>query len=140
MGLFQEFSNLFPYLDSVRKLKDYLSFDVHLPSTWKLPKKYVDEKMVIEQESKQTNHRLFSFVCEINESAIEKNTTNIQNIIKYNLEREEKEQLFELKVQELKIVFEKQSLESLKNLKFSFKPTKIEFEDGEEQIETTGVV
>ena len=52
MSLFKEFSVLFPYLQSVRRLENYIAFDISLPKTWKLPKKYVEEDKVIEQESK----------------------------------------------------------------------------------------
>ena len=65
MSLYKEFSTLFPYLQSVRKIKTYLSFDISFPNTWKLPKKYVDEKKVMEQTTTIQNERLFSFVCEI---------------------------------------------------------------------------
>ena len=91
MSLYKEFSILFPYLQSVRKLQTYLSFDVSFPNTWKLPKKYVDESKVMEQTGTILNERLFSFVSEITEDNVEKVSNNIQNIIKYNLEREEKE-------------------------------------------------
>ena len=43
MSLYKEFSTLLPYIQSVRKLKNYLSFDVSFPKTWKLPKKYVEK-------------------------------------------------------------------------------------------------
>ena len=134
MSLYKEFSTLFPYLQSVRKLQIYLSFDVMFSTTWKLPKKYVDEEKVMEQESKTANMRLFSFVSEIDEQSIEKVSTNIQSIINYNLEREEKDQLFQEKVNELKTLFEKQSLKNLKQLKFEFKQTKIELEDNVDEI------
>jgi hypothetical protein len=62
MSLYKEFSSLLPYLQSVRKLENYLSFDVSFPNTWKLPKKYVDEEKVMEQPTKIENHRFFSFV------------------------------------------------------------------------------
>ena len=52
MSLYKEFSSLLPYLQSVRKLESYLSFDVSFPTTWKLPKKFVDEDKVMEQSSK----------------------------------------------------------------------------------------
>ena len=39
-------------------------------------------------------------------------------IIKYNIEIEEKEKLFRYKVHELKEIFSKQKLDNLKNLKF----------------------
>jgi hypothetical protein len=134
MSLYKEFSTLFPYLQSVRKLQNFLSFDVMFSTSWKLPKKYVDEEKVMEQESKTANMRLFSFVSEIDEQSIEKVSTNIQNIINYNLEREEKDTLFQTKVTELKNIFEKQSLKNLKLLKFEIKQTKIELEDSEDEI------
>ena len=134
MSLYKEFSTLFPYLQSVRKLQNFLSFDVMFSTTWKLPKKYVDEEKVMEQESKTANMRLFSFVSEIDEQSIEKVSTNIQSIINYNLEREEKDLLFQEKVNELKTLIEKQSLKNLKQLKFEFKQTKIELEDNVDEI------
>jgi hypothetical protein len=138
MSLYTEFSTLFPYLQSVRKLKNYLSFDLSIPISWKLPKKYVDEEKIMEQDSKVDGYRLISFVTEISEDAVEKNTENIQNIIKYNLEREEKDKLFQTKVSELKTIFEKQSLVKLKNLSFEIRVEKIELEDEEESIDTRG--
>lgn len=140
MSLYKEFSTLFPYLQSVRKLNEYLSFDVSFPTTWKLPKKFVDETKVMEQESKITNHRMFSFVSEIDEVSVEKTSKDIQSIIKYNLEREEKELLFEKKVVELKMIFEKQTLSDLKYLSFEFKKPKVKLEDNEDEVKAAGLV
>jgi len=61
MSLYKEFSSLFPYLQSVRKLKNYLSFDVSFPESWKLPKKYVEEDKILQQESQTPGEKLFSF-------------------------------------------------------------------------------
>lgn len=136
MSLYKEFSTLFPYLQSVRKIKSYLSFDISFPTTWKLPKKYVDENKILEQQSQINNERLFSYVCEITEEDIEKVYNNIKNIIKYNLDREEKEKLFETKVDELKKIFEKQNLEKLKGLSFEISEPmikKIKFEEDESE-------
>jgi len=135
MSLFTEFSTLFPYLQSVRKLKSYLSFDVSFPNTWKLPKKYVNEQKVVEQESKIEGHRLISFVSEISEDSVAETTSDIQNIIKYNLDREEKDRLFQTKVNELKSIFEKQTLSKLKNLVFDYKTETIMLDDIEESID-----
>lgn len=143
MSLYKEFSTLFPYLQSVRKIKNYLSFDISFPTTWKLPKKYVDEKKIMEQESQIKNERLFSYVSEITEEDIETVYNNLKNIIKYNLEREEKDRLFETKVDELKKLFEKQNLEKLKGLYFDIsEPVSktLKLEDDEEQVGTTGLV
>lgn len=140
MSLYKEFSSLFPYLQSVRKLKNYLSFDVSFPESWKLPKKYVEEDKILQQESPVQGEKLFSFVSEFNEQEVEKIVDNIKSIIKYNLEREEKERLFQSKVDELKNVFEKQSLTNLKNLKFDIKSTQtLELEDNEDELKPTAV-
>ena len=97
----------------------------------------------MEQENKIAGNRTFSFVAEINESDVEQVTENLQNIIKYNLEREEKDRLFQNKVYELKSIFEKQNLESLQNLKFDLKSktlSKLKLDDNEEELTTTRVV
>ena len=82
------------------------------------------------------------FVSCPSEEDIEIVYNNLKNIIKYNLEREEKDRLFEVKVDELKKLFEKQNLEKLKGLYFDIsEPTqKIKLDDDdEEQISTTGL-
>ena len=140
MSLYKEFSTLLPYIQSVRKLKNYLSFDVSFPKTWKLPKKYIEEDKILEQESTIIDNRFFSFVSEITEEGVENTSKNIQNIIKYNLEREQKEKLFQNKVDELKHIFEKQNLKNLKSLQFEIKNNKLELEYDEEELEGTRVV
>ena len=140
MSLFSEFSALSPYLQSVRKLKNYISFDISIPNTWKLPKKYIQEDKVLEQQSTIENYRLISFVTEIREEDVEVLTTNIQKIIEYNIEREEKEKLLDTKVMELKTLFEKNSLSVLKTLKFDLKQPKIKLQDDEPIIKTSDLV
>ena len=141
MSLFKEFTILFPYLQSVRKLKTYLSFDIEFPDTWKLPKKYVDEKMVVEQKSDKPNTRFFSFATIFQKEPIDVLFYNLKNIIRYNKEREEKERLFEDKVKELKSFFDKSNLDDLKALEFQIKQgLKIELEDEPEDGENIELV
>jgi RNase P subunit RPR2 len=140
MSLFKEFSVLFPYLQSVRRLENYIAFDISFPKTWKLPKKYVEEDKVIEQESKIDLERLFTFVSEINENDVEKLTKNIQSLITFNLEREEKEKLFENKVEELKQIFEKTTLKNLQTLKFEIKNIKSSLTEDEVGIKIDKLV
>jgi hypothetical protein len=59
-------------------------------------------------------------------------------VIAYNKEREEKDRLFQNKVNELKVIFEKQNLHNLQALKFEITEDKIELEDDEETTEPTG--
>jgi hypothetical protein len=54
------------------------------------------------------------------ENELNKLEKSFDNIVKYNLEKQEKEKLFKLKIQELKSIFEKEQLDNLKNLKIDF--------------------
>jgi hypothetical protein len=145
MSIYKEFNDLYPYIQSVRKLKTYLSFDMSFPRSWKLPKKYIKEDSVLENESTDKTQRSISFVSQFEEKSINQIVDNIKNIIKFNKELEAKEQLFNDKVTELKTLFEKQNLQSLNELKFEFSPKKYTL-DGEEETSleqegtTTGVV
>jgi hypothetical protein len=129
MTFYQELSVIYPYIQSVRKLKNYLSIDVNFPTTWKLPKKYVPENSVVENEATVKDHRCFSFVSVFEEKTVDEMLINLNGVIKYNKEREEKERLFESKVSELKQIFDKQNLENLKNLSFELTEKKLSLDD-----------
>ena len=136
MNLYEQLNEIFPYLISIRKLETYVSIDVELPTTWKLPKKYVDEKMVVEQKSTKTEFRCFSFATSFDEETLDKLFNNLKNIVKYNKEREEKEKLFEEKVKELKSFFDKSNLTDLKSLEFQVNNVlNLELEEDEQEDE-----
>jgi hypothetical protein len=135
MSLYSEFNVLFPYLKSVRKLEKYLVFDIEFVKVWKLPKKYVNEERVIETKSEDISLRSISFVSEFNEKSVTETISNIKSIIAYNKEREEKEKLFESKVNELKKIFEKSDLNNLQDLKFEIIKQKITLDDEEDTDE-----
>jgi len=104
------------YLKSVRILKNYVSFDMIFPSTWVVPKK--NENVEVLENQDKDGSVITSFVCVNSTNLIDMVETTIGNVIKSNIEREEKERLFKNKVQELKHIFEKENLENLKGLKF----------------------
>jgi hypothetical protein len=140
MTFYTETEKIFPYLKSIRKLKNYLSFDVELPENWKLPKKYTIEGKVVEQEKSQLGIRLISFVSDFNDEELSKTIQNIKSIIDYNKELEEKEVLFFNKVEELKKIFEKQNLDKLQTLKFDIKEFNLTIEDEDQTRGNDGVV
>jgi hypothetical protein len=57
----------------------------------------------------------------------------LDQIVKTNIEREEKERLFKTKVNELKNIFEKEKLDSLKSLKFDIEDFTKFIENGTER-------
>ena len=117
MSLYKEIENIVDYCSSIRKLKTYLSFDMVFPATWAVLKSQVDETKTVFNKSDDKGKNI-SFVSEINEHSISETISNIETVINYNKEKEEKERLFKEKVNELKNLFEKGGLEDLKNLKF----------------------
>jgi len=120
------------YLKSVRILKNYVSLDMIFPSTWVMLKKMPDGIEIVQTET-QDSGMVSSFVCENKEDLLNKVEEVFNNIVKTNIEREEKERLFKTKVQELKSIFETKNLESLKGLKFDMEElTKLISNEAEE--------
>ena len=143
MSIYKEILPILNYVHQIRRVENFLIFDVLFPNTWKLPKKFINEDKFVNQGANDENLILLWFVSDINDVEIEKTKNNIIGIINYNLEREEKEKLLENKITELKNIFEKQSLDSLKNLKFDIKNLKENlFDNGKtKDIETvSGIV
>jgi hypothetical protein len=105
------------YLKSVRMIKNYISFDMSFPTHWSILKNQIKDVEVIKNNS-DNDILVISFVTPFDEEKINSIEETIEKIIKYNIEKEEKERLFKYKVQELKNIFENKKLDSLKNLKF----------------------
>jgi hypothetical protein len=123
MSLYTEITPLFDYLNQIRKLENYIVFDMNFPKTWKIPKKFIIEDKFLNNGS-DDDSLILSFISEYDESEINKNQQNILGIVNYNLEREAKEKLLENKINELKNIFEKETLDNLKVLKFELKSEK----------------
>lgn len=119
-------------MKSVRILKNYVSLDMIFPSTWVMLKKMPEGVEIVQTETQDTG-MVSSFVCENKEDLLNKVEEIFDNIVKTNIEREEKERLFKTKVQELKSIFETKNLESLKGLKFDMEElTKLISNEAEE--------
>jgi hypothetical protein len=134
--MFNELKDVFQYLISVRKLKQYLTIDIEFPEQWKIPKRFVQEDKIVENERVNESYRFFSFVSEFDEKKLNITVDNIKNIVAYNKEIEMKERLLKQKIDELKKVFESENLDKLQSLKFDILEEKLD--DGEEVINTRG--
>lgn len=104
-------------LKTVRVLDTHVSYDLLFSNKWVLPRN-MGKGVEVVKNGIEGDKISLSFVCQINETSINQVEDLIDNIIKSNLEREEKDKLFRNKVQELKGIFEKENLEDLKTLKF----------------------
>jgi hypothetical protein len=126
------------YLKSVRILKNYVSFDMMFPESWMMLKKSPEGVEILQNQSND-GITVTSFVCENQKSLINIVENTIENLIKTNIEREEKERLFKSKVQELKNIFEKEKLENLKGLKFDIEELTKLLENEPESETTNGI-
>jgi len=120
MSFYKELAPFVQYIHSIRKLENYLSFDMVFPTKWTLPKSIIDEGQVISFNVENQNSKGVTFVSQINENDISLILIKIAKIIKLNKERELKEQLFRQTIDQLKQTFEKNDLDKLQNLYFDF--------------------
>ncbi len=116
--MFDYLKKIGPYFFQLRKLEDYLVFDVLFPNTWKLPKRFVQEDKFLNNGETEDGNLSLSFISDFTEEGVDLIYQNIIGIINFNLEREEKERLLDEKIGELKKLFDSQKLENLKELKF----------------------
>jgi hypothetical protein len=120
MSFYKELSPFIEYIHSIRKLKNYLSFDMVFPTKWSLPKSIIDDGQIVGFETENQNMKGISFVSAIDDSEVSKILTKISKVIKLNKEKELKEKLFKDTVEKLKHTFEKTDLNRLNHLYFDF--------------------
>jgi hypothetical protein len=120
MSFYKQILPFIDYIHSIRKLKNYLSFDMVFPTKWSLPKSLVEEGQIVGFETDTAETKGISFVAEISDASTNEILRKIANVIKLNKEKELKEKLFRQTVEQLKQTFEKTDLERLQNLYFDF--------------------
>jgi hypothetical protein len=120
MSFYTTISQYVEYIHSIRKLENYLSFDMKFPTKWSLPKSIMDEGQLVTFDVGVESLKGLSFVSKIDDTEIESTLAKILKIIKLNKEREIKEKLFKETVDRLKMTFEKTNLEKLQKLYFDF--------------------
>lgn len=137
MSFYKELLPFVDYVFSVRKLQDYLSFDLVFPIKWALPK--LDDT-TIPFQSEDEKLKGISFVCQLNEKEVDLTIGKIQKIIKINKEREVKEKLFRETIEKLKKTFEETDLDKLQSLYFDFETETSKPLDYELDAENTAII
>ena len=126
--MFDNISNLRPYFFSLREIDNNVSLDIKLPSKWRFDQIVAPYRSVkTKVQDKNEKFILLSLISHATKDGYEVAFTCAKDVIQTNLELEEKERLLQLKIKELEDLFKKQSLDELKNLKF----TENEQEDNE---------
>jgi hypothetical protein len=120
MSIYKELLPYIDYIHSIRKLENYLSFDMKFPVKWVMIKSVMEESQIVPFEVGVENWKGLSFVSKIDETEIDLCLSRIQKVIKVNKEKETKEKLFKETVDRLKSTFEKTDLDKLQKLYFDF--------------------
>lgn len=115
--MFENIKLLRPYFHSLREWKDNVSLDVKLPLNWIIDdilKSYSSVQTKI--QDKNDTFSLLSIISNSNKEGYDIVFDVACNIIKKNIELEEKEKLFQQKIKELEVLFRRESLDKLKEL------------------------
>lgn len=141
--MFDTIKKLRPHFFSLREIDKTVSLDIKLPLIWGFDstiEKFPSVKIKI--QDKNDKFSLVSLVSHATSDGYDAVFNCGLDIIEVNKEMEEKKRLFEEKVSELRVMFEKESLNKLKEIKFKKDEEHEEFPslgDGENPTEE-GVV
>lgn len=120
--MYELISNLRPYFFSLREIDRNVSLDIKIPTTWRLEhvQQVVSQykSMALKVQDKNDKFQLVSLVSFATQEGYDTARSCASEIIKYNIELEEKDKLFKEKVRELEVLFKNESLDKLKDINF----------------------
>lgn len=122
MELYNEIIKFGKYLNSIRLHEGLVVIDLKLPLVWK-DKEVLSErgnKVQIKIGTANSKFKLISFFAPFDISGTELLSNEILAIIKWNEDQEEKNRLLNMKMLELKKVFNENNVDSLRNLNIAF--------------------
>ena len=120
--MYELIKNLRPYFFSLREIEKDVSLDMKFPIKWKFDYEHSILKIVLQEKTEKVT--LVSFVMPATVEGYDTVNSVALSIIKFNLEQEEKEQLFQDKINELKDLFASSPLDKLKEINFLDNETK----------------
>jgi hypothetical protein len=132
MELYNELKKIGNYLISIRQAEGFFFMDLKFPKSWLIQQKLFEEKKVVPFGLKNNDAESgISFVIEDNPAEFGKVMKTILNLIKRNIEIEKKNELLNVSIEKLKLLFNKSNLDDLNNLEFSLNKKSLEYESDE---------
>jgi len=117
--VYETIIKLRPYFFSLREINETLSLDIKVPSIWKYEAFFIEDGNVrYKVQDKNEKFHLLSLISPPTQEGFDIVTGIAKKIIKFNIEEEEKRKLFDQKIQELRSLFEHESLDKLKEISF----------------------
>ena len=136
MGIYKEIEKYSGYFHSVRLHDSILLLDLKLPAQWEIKKllSSLGSTTQLKTNDKTETHVLVSFYCPFSEEECGTLIGDIDKIIKWNKDREEKNNLLNIKILELQKVFENNNIESLRSINFDFKEDDLKLDEEEPNL------
>ncbi len=117
--MYNTIEKLRPYFFSFREVQNIFSLDIKIPVTWKYDTIVIAYKGIdVTLQDKNKTSCLLSLTSDSTEYGCEMLIGCAEEIIQVNKEAEEKLLLFQEKVKELELLFQKESLNKLKDIHF----------------------
>tara|TARA_R100001377_G_C3193667_1_gene111637 strand:- start:1779 stop:2201 length:423 start_codon:yes stop_codon:yes gene_type:complete len=135
MGIFNEIEKYSNNFHSMRLHNNILLLDLKMPTGWEFKKIIASFGTTTQIKVNDTTdtHTLVSFYCPFSDVDVQTLTRDVDNIIKWNKDREEKNKLLNIKILELQKMFESNNIESLRGINFDFNETEKNLKlDGQE--------
>ena len=136
MGIHKEIDKYGGYFHSIRLHDSIVLLDLKLPAQWEIKKilASLGSATQIKVNDKTETHVLVSFYCPFTEEECNTLILDIDKIIKWNKDREEKNHLLNIKILELQKVFEANNIESLRSINFDFKEDNLKLDEQEPNL------
>ena len=116
------------YFHSIRLHDSIFLFDLKLPANWEIKNvlSTLPSTTQIKINDKSDKHVLISFYCPFGSEAVNTLVSDVDRVIKWNKDREEKVNLLNMKKLELEKIFESNTIDSLRSINFDFNKTQVE--------------
>ena len=110
------------YFHSIRLHDSIFLFDLKLLAGWEVKNvlSTVVTSTQIKVNDKSDTHVLITFYCPFESEGVEMLIKDVDRVIKWNKDREEKDNLLNMKIIELQKVFESNNIDSLRSINFDF--------------------
>ena len=118
-AVFDTINSLRPFFFSLREIKDTISLDIKIPASWKYNILEGDTEVTLKVQDENERSRLISLICPATKEGYDAVFTAGKKIIKTNQEMEERNRLFNEKIDELKKFFLEAPLDKLKEISFN---------------------
>ena len=128
MNIYTNLERYKDYFHSIRLHDSIFLYDLKLPTRWEV-KNVLSSAVTTTQikvNDKSETHVLISFYCPFDSEGVELLISDIDRVIKWNKDREEKDNLLNMKIIELQKVFESNNIDSLRSINFDFNKTQVQ--------------